>query len=68
MFRLQERVKALAFGEVGEHAHGQRAVGVRRGGGGTSRFHPRLRLGWEGLIVKPEKKRQISPGASGHCS
>jgi hypothetical protein len=41
MFSFQERVKVLALGEISEHAHGQQAVDVRRGGG-SSWFHPNL--------------------------
>jgi hypothetical protein len=41
VFGLQQGVKALAFGGVGEHAHGQRAVGVRREFR-ANRFHPSL--------------------------
>ena len=55
VFGFQERVKALAVGEFGEHAHGQRTVGVRRWGGGASRFHPSLPCAGPGQILSPKR-------------
>jgi hypothetical protein len=56
MFDFQERVEALAFGEVRERAHGQWAVGVRRGGDRASRFHPNLLCAGIGQMLSLESK------------
>ena len=59
MFRLQEGVKLLAFGEVGEHAHGQRSVGIRGIVADRVDFIPAYTAP-QRQNVQPEKKTLIS--------
>ena len=52
---LQERVKAQAFGESGEHAHGQGTVDVRAWDGRASRLHPSLRCAGRGQMLSRKR-------------
>ena len=55
VFGLQQGAKALAFDRVSEQAHGQRAGDVRFGGGGASRFDPKLQCAGQGQMLSRER-------------